>query len=460
MRALFLFALFWMGFSGAVLGDIPEENRRQVRFRVIPEDAEVYHTASPSNTRLDQPIVEVDDSPTPDERRSEQKPIGRANQTLFFDHTKYPSGTLAVVLRAPGYHDKTVTFWVKNAFDNNFPSELPAEGEPAIALEKISRNWVLIALEVAVGVLGLGGALKAYFMFRASRAKVFDIQSWVTKNVVLGGEGDPLVGHKLGPYWVLEKIGHGGMAIVYRAVREGQVNEPLALKIIHPHVAEGADFEGRFRREVTISSNLIHPGIVEVQEAGVLEGRHYIALELIVGQDLRSTLPPGGLAFSQALPYLRAIYEAVSFAHSKGIVHRDLKPENVMITKDGRIKLADFGLARSHDVTTLTATGSIMGTPGYMAPEQILGQPLNLATDQYALGVLTFELCTGRLPFEGEEMMQVIMAHLNTPAPAPSAIKPELPAELDPLVTRMMAKDPESRYPSVAVALAVLNQLG
>lgn len=442
MRA-FLTIFICLAMACQAMADIPQEARLEVRFRVVPEDAEVFHAASASNVA------------------NQPKPIGRANQPLLLDKTKYPQGDLAVIFRAPGYQDQVMSFPIMAAIKRGALSVvLPAEGKEPVRLIKVAQSRATIALGLAVGLLGLGGGIAAYAKFRTSRVKVFDIQSWVADNVISGSDGDPLVGHKLGPYWVLEKLGHGGMATVYRACHEERLNEPLALKLIHPHVAEGADFEGRFRREVSIGSNLVHRGIVEVKDAGVLEGRHYIALELVEGKDLRSSLPPDGLSLQAALPYLTAIFEAVSFAHSKGVVHRDLKPENVLVTAEGKVKLTDFGLARSHDVTTLTATGSIMGTPGYMAPEQICGQPLNLATDQYALGVLTFELCTGRLPFVAEEMMQVLMAHLHTPPPLPSSLKPELPQGLDLLVRRMMAKEPKDRYPTVAEALRALGEVG
>jgi serine/threonine-protein kinase len=252
------------------------------------------------------------------------------------------------------------------------------------------------------------------------------------------------------------------MATFYRAARAGPgpQEEEVALKVIHSHLFEDQSFTARFRREVGISSSLIHPNIVTVLEAGMEESRHFIALELVQGNDLRSHLPPEGLPLEQAVGYLAPIYRAVAYAHGKGVVHRDLKPENVLIGPQGAPKLTDFGLARSQSFTTVTATGSVMGTPGYMAPEQIQGQPFDPATDQYALGVMTFELCTGRLPFAGEDVMQVIMKHLSSPAPAASSLNPQLPRALDELIARMLAKAPADRFPSVTEALQALEALG
>jgi serine/threonine-protein kinase len=149
------------------------------------------------------------------------------------------------------------------------------------------------------------------------------------------------------------------------------------------------------------------------------------------------------------LEYLIPIFGAVGYAHSKGIVHRDIKPDNILVRDDGKVKLSDFGLARAHDFSTVTATGTALGTPAYMAPEQIEGKPLQMGTDQYALGVMAFQLATGRLPFEGQETTAILIAHLRTQPPAPSSVKPELPEKFDEIVLKMLTKNPAERYHSV-----------
>jgi hypothetical protein len=413
----------------------------EVEFRVQPATALVYAEGYASEVSNEQP-----------------RPLGAANEILLVDMSKYPTSELMVTFRAEGYQDLTRTFSLVNALRNKgVRATLPAAGEPPIELVPKSRDWKLLALVLTGLAASVGGALA----YRASRGKVRDIASWVAEHTVPSEDGDPLVGNRLGDYWILERLGRGGMAMVYRVVRanEDADDEELALKVVHQHVAEDADFLARFRREVAISSELIHPHIVTVFDAGRSEGRHYMALELVKGNDLRSHLPEGGFPLDVAIGYLRPIFEAVAYAHRKGVVHRDLKPENVLVTEDRQIKLSDFGLARAHNFTTVTATGNIMGTPGYMAPEQIEGRPFHPATDQYALGVMTYELCTGQLPFDGEDVMQVIMKHLSAPAPAPSTVKPGLPQALDDLVTKMMAKSPSDRYSDVAEALAALGRV-
>ena len=453
MKSSVLCSFLWLVLIVPLWAQIPESERLTVQFRVEPSSASVYHAASPNNVRHS-----ADDS---EDSNDSVLAIGAASDKLIFDRRLYPDGNLLVVFRADGYQDEVRTFAIQNVLRNKIEQvTLPPEGQPPVSLVPKAREWASIAIVGATAFLCLGLLGAAYFRWKATRVKAVDIKRWVSENLVLSTEIDPLIGRKLGPYWLVEKLGHGGMATVYRAVREEETDAPLALKVIHQHVAEGQDFLGRFRREVLIGSNLIHPGIVELKDAGVEEGRHYIAMELVVGRDLRSHLSAEGLPWNQALPILSKVYEAVAHAHSQDVVHRDLKPENILLTEHGEVKLTDFGLAKSHNLTNLTATGSVLGTPSYMAPEQISGQPLNPATDQYALGVLTFEVLTGRLPFAGEDVMQILMAHLSpSPAPSLSSVKEGLPDGLDGLLSRMMEKDPKARFSSVAEALEELRTL-
>lgn len=438
-----LLILLWLSLSLGSWAQSKLDPMVLVHFRVVPGHAEVFLEGSASN------VVKGEN----------RLSLGFADEGVLLERSKFPSGNIVVTFRAPGYRDLTQQFSVANALANFNEITLPASDLRALELPKVARDRLSLALGGGAVLIALGLAWGGYMRFRASRTKVFDIMAWVSQNVVDDSDGDPLVGQLLGRYWVLEKLGHGGMACVYRAAREDDLEAPIALKVIHAHVAEGKDFVGRFNREVALSSKLIHPGIITVEDAGCMGGRYFIALELVDGKDLRSYLPDGGFMLDEGLDKLEAVFQAVAYAHSLGIVHRDLKPENIMVTKDNRLKLTDFGLARSHDVSTLTATGSIMGTPGYMAPEQIAGASLNPATDQYALGVMAFELLTGHLPFEAEEIMQVIVAHLSAPIPCPSSLRPDLPIEVDAWIQKMMAKAPSDRFISVAEALEALHAI-
>lgn len=442
MRYLLIAISFLLLLRSNALAEVGLEKMLLIKFRTEPAHARVFLEGSASN------VMKADKALS----------LGFADDGILLERSKHASGNLTLTFKAPGYQDFTSQFSLGNAFANQNKVEIPAIGQPPIKLVKLARDWLGLALASGATLIAVGLGIGGYLHFRASRTKVFDIKAWVSDNLVRATDGDYLLGQRLGSYWVIEKLGVGGMATVYRAVKEDDIEHEFALKVIHPHVADNPDFPPRFKREVSLGSKLHHRGVVNVEEAGVEGGRYFMALELVKGVDLRSKLPPQGFALFEALAYLVDIFEAVAYAHSLGIAHRDLKPENIMLTHDGVVKLADFGLARSHDLSTITATGSVMGTPSYMAPEQIMGQPLNLATDQYSLGVMSFELLTGRLPFVAEDVMAMISAHLQLTPPAPSSLKPGIPQGIDDLVLKMMAKEPEERFSSMQEALWVLKE--
>jgi len=261
---------------------------------------------------------------------------------------------------------------------------------------------------------------------------------------------------KIGKYTLKKKLGQGGMAEVHLAEAEGRL---YALKVVYPHIAAGKDFKVRFNREVSMGTRLIHPHIITVYEADEVDNKYFLALEYVEGSELRSLIPENGFDFEQAQTYLVPIFAAVDFAHGKGVIHRDIKPDNILVKEDQTPKLSDFGLARAHDFSTVTATGAAMGTPAYMSPEQIQGKSVSEASDQYSLGVMAFELFTGQLPFQEDEPLALIMKHLTQPPPSPSSLRPDLPENLNPVIEKMMAKDPGDRYPTVRDALEALKQV-
>src|SRR5919107_5558639 len=260
---------------------------------------------------------------------------------------------------------------------------------------------------------------------------------------------DPLVGHLVdGRYEVVSRIARGGMATVYLAV-DRRLDREVALKVMHPHLAEGssgAAFVARFRREARAAARLTHPGLVGVYDQGVDGDTSYLTLEYVDGTNLRRHLgEQGALTVGEAFSILERVLDALAAAHRTGLVHRDVKPENVLLASDGRVKVADFGLARAVTEVTSTTTGTVLGTVAYLAPELVARGVSDTRTDVYAVGVLLYEMLTGRQPFTGETPIQVAFQHVNLDIPGPSRLVPWLPQEVDELVGALAARDPADR---------------
>lgn len=263
---------------------------------------------------------------------------------------------------------------------------------------------------------------------------------------------DPLVGQTLdGRYRVEARIAVGGMATVYRAV-DTRLDRVLALKVMHPGLAADTGFVERFIREAKAVARLSHPNVVGVFDQGTDGTYVYLAMEYVAGCTLRDVLRErGALPPRAALDILEPVLAALGAAHRAGLVHRDAKPENVLIGDAGRVKVADFGLVRGVDSQT-SASGALLGTVSYLAPEQIGGGTVDERTDVYACGVMLYEMLTGAKPYSGDTAMQVIMRRLNEDVPPPSAAVPGLAPRLDALVARATSRDPAGR-PADAVAL-------
>ncbi|MER7400489.1 protein kinase, partial [Streptomyces sp. NPDC000151] len=267
---------------------------------------------------------------------------------------------------------------------------------------------------------------------------------------------DPLVGQLLdGRYRVQARIAAGGMATVYRAV-DTRLDRVLALKVMHPSLAADATFVERFIREAKSVARLSHPNVVGVFDQGADGTYVYLAMEYVAGCTLRDVLRErGALQPRAALDILEPILAALGSAHRAGMVHRDMKPENVLIGDDGRVKVADFGLVRAVDTNTTATTGTVLGTVSYLAPEQIEDGSADTRADVYACGVALYEMLTGSKPHSGGTPAQVLYQHLHEDVPAPSALVPGLPPELDDLVVEATARNPEVR-PQDAVTLLAL----
>jgi eukaryotic-like serine/threonine-protein kinase len=256
-----------------------------------------------------------------------------------------------------------------------------------------------------------------------------------------------------GRYRILRKLGSGGMANVYLAEDE-ELGRRVAIKILNDRHASDESFVERFRREAKNAAGLSHPNIVSVYDRGEAEGTYYIAMEYLEGRSLKERIVgEGALPIAAAIEVTRQILRALNFAHARGIVHRDIKPHNVLLAQDGpgdgepRFKVTDFGISRT-TTSQMTEAGSIVGTAQYLSPEQARGAAVDQRSDIYSVGIVLYELLTGRLPFTGDTPLEIAMKHLSEIPKPPSELRPEIPADLDMVVLRALAKDPEDRYES------------
>ncbi|MGI4895621.1 MAG: Stk1 family PASTA domain-containing Ser/Thr kinase [Janthinobacterium lividum] len=264
---------------------------------------------------------------------------------------------------------------------------------------------------------------------------------------------DPLVGRRIdGRYRVLGRIGRGGMGVVYRAEDE-RLDREVALKVLRPDLAGDLSARQRFVREAKSAARLTHPGVVSVLDQGLdhTDGLEtaYLVMELVTGRTLRDVVHEEGLLTpGEALDVADSVLDALAEAHRKGILHRDVKTANVLVSDDGRIKVADFGLARAMVATqgsTLGADGDLMGTAEYLAPESVARGIADARSDVYGVGVMLYEMLTGAPPFTGESPMRIAFRHVHDDAPAPSSVVTTLPPALDRLVLGALAKDPDER---------------
>jgi serine/threonine protein kinase len=252
---------------------------------------------------------------------------------------------------------------------------------------------------------------------------------------------------RIASYTLLELIGHGGMAVVYRA-RQDSLERTVAVKILSENLAASPEFMERFRREARTAANLRHPNVITVFDFGEDErGVPYLVLEYIEGPTL-ADLMDTGLDDSRIPEVFNQIAAGLDYAHSRGVIHRDIKPGNVLLTDDGRAVLADFGLAWLLEGTHLTLTGGVIGTPEYMAPEQASGDPIDHRADVYSLGVVLYEMLVGERPFVAETPIAVLLQHLQDAPPSVLVARPDLPSAVGEVIARALAKDPDQRYAS------------
>ncbi|MBN1137624.1 MAG: protein kinase [Anaerolineae bacterium] len=268
---------------------------------------------------------------------------------------------------------------------------------------------------------------------------------------------DELIGKNFGPYKILDKVGEGGMAVVYRAYQES-LGRYAAIKVLRADLARDEEFVARFRREALAVAQLNHPNILHVYDAGVAQGVYYIVMGFVEGGSLKDLIAQGSIDPAYAASIGAQLADALEYAHKQGIIHRDVKPSNVLMTRDGRPMLTDFGIAKAlYESAALTRTGASIGTPEYMAPEQIQGQPVDGRTDIYALGIVLYEMVTGWAPFSTPTPVATLYKQVNEPPPPLHQVNVNAPDWLEGVVSKALAKRPEGRYQHAADLAAALR---
>lgn len=259
-------------------------------------------------------------------------------------------------------------------------------------------------------------------------------------------------------YKIISKIGVGGMADVFKG-EDTLLGRPVAVKILHSNFAGDDDFVAHFKREAQAAGKLSHPNIVSMYDVGFDQGYHYIVMEYIEGETLKEYITRHErISIDNAVKFTIAIAEGLEHAHAMGIVHCDIKPHNVLITKQGRIKVTDFGIARAMNAgTTMMYTNSIMGSAHYLSPEQASGKPVNGSTDIYSLGAVLYEMLTGRVPYEGETPISVALKHVRERLIPPTRYNPSIPTLLEAAVIKALAKRPEDRFSNITEMIAALR---
>jgi serine/threonine protein kinase len=272
-----------------------------------------------------------------------------------------------------------------------------------------------------------------------------------------------LIGETLGRYQITEHLGRGGMAEVYKAYQP-HLERHVAIKVLYTFLASEDNFLARFQREAKAVAALRHSNIIQVYDFDYNEEQdlYYMVMEFVDGPNLKTRLQELAergeqMPLDEAIRIVAAVGEALDYAHERGMIHRDIKPANIMFTSSGQIILTDFGIARMVNLSGLTASGAVMGTPSYISPEQAMGRAGDERADIYSLGIVFYQLITGDLPFDAETSIAIILKHVSEPPPSPRILRPDLPEMVEKVLMRALAKDTERRYQTVAEFVADLR---
>lgn len=273
-----------------------------------------------------------------------------------------------------------------------------------------------------------------------------------------------MVGQTIGKYRIVAQLGRGGMATVYKAYQPA-LDRYVAIKVLYGHLAENQNFVDRFEREAKAIASLRHPNIVQVFDFDKQDDVYYMAMEFINGPTLKQELEERhrqkkSFTLEEIGRIMVALCQAVDYAHHRGMIHRDLKPANFILTEDGQVLILDFGIAKIVGGTKHTMTGAVIGTPAYISPEQGQGERGDHRSDIYSLGVVLYEMVTGKIPFDADTPYAVILKHINDPLPLPRSVKPDIPEAVERIILKALSKNPDSRFQSgLEFAEAIRNAL-
>jgi serine/threonine-protein kinase len=261
-------------------------------------------------------------------------------------------------------------------------------------------------------------------------------------------------------YQILKELGRGGMGIVFQA-HDKQLHEQVAIKILSPILSTNSDALERLKREVSAARRVTHPNVIRIHDISEMNGLHFVSMEYFHGQSLKEYIKQqGSLSPNQAWQIASQICDGLDAAHRGGIIHRDLKSQNIIINAQGQLKIIDFGLAHTAHMEGMTATGLIMGTPEYMAPEQVAGKRVDERADIYSLGIILYELFTGRVPFKGDSAIGVGFMQMKEEPMKPREINPQISPQVEQVIMKALEKDPLRRYASVSELKSDLESSG